>query len=367
MRIGSRLSLGFGSICLVVTIVSGISLFESLRVQFFVNNIVELRSPASQSSANIGAELFISLSDLRGYILTKDDKFKTDRAQAWERISRLEDKIDKLSSHFSNEKNVNLWDAAKSNLYALKKAQSRVEAAPTTDLQIKILKEAAFPHAEKLQTIFYGDVAADGRRTGGLIENQKNLLESDAGSVFKSAEFMKLTSVFSILFGLALSVVITVFTKNSVVTPIKNVSSSMKLIAGGDLSAHIPHREDADEVGEMAAALGLFQTSLVKQRELEIRQREEEQNKAERAVKIAKMTEDFDQSAGNTVQAVAAAAHQLQALAEGLSKAATETSRKTSSVSEASETASANVQTVASAAERAGLGNSDRKISGFFA
>ena len=73
------------------------------------------------------------------------------------------------------------------------------------------------------------------------------------------------------------------------------------------------------------------------------------------------MADDFESSVGGIVDAVSAAATEMQATSNQMSSTADSTSQESASVAAAAEQASANVQTVATAAEE--LSNSIIEIS----
>jgi len=351
MKIGSRLLIGFGAICAVLAVVSGVVLLEGVKVRTSVSQIVQLRSPAAQTSANIGTELFISIADLRGYLLTKNEALKSDRQRAWREITSQSQRLDQLSQRFTNARNTELWTAVKQTLDELHQAQDKVEQAPTQEEAVKILDTEAVPRAMKLRELLYGNAGSDGQRTGGLIENQKELLLADSQDAQDNADIMKSVSIGGLIVGILLSAVIAYASRQSIVPPITRITQVMTVLSDGNLSVDIPHRDSRDEIGEMAAALGVFQANLIRQKQLEEQQRTEERAKAARAIRVAELTAQFDQAACGAVQIVATAAQQLQGTAQSLSAAATQTSQQATGVSAASEEASVNVQTVASAAE----------------
>jgi len=361
MKIGSRLVMGFGTICGVLTVIAGISAFEASRLDTTIEGVTAFRTPVSETSSGIGKELYVSLAALRGFLLANSDAFKADRARAWDEIGRLSAAMDKLAVRFTEPRNLELWTRAKQNLAELRAAQDKAEQAGSGEAALKILVEEAVPRVRLLEAALYGELAADGTRAGGLISNQKIMLAQDARQAQADSDLLKMASLLGLVVGLAVAAATAFLTRKSIVPPLVEITGVMGTLAKGDLAVSVPSRERNDEIGEMAAALEVFRAGLLRQRELEARQKQEDEARSRRAAAIADLTARFDESAAKTVHAVASAAHQLQGTAQGLSSTAAQTSQQATAVAAAAEQASVNVQTVASAAEQ--LSGSINEIS----
>ncbi|OAN48766.1 chemotaxis protein [Paramagnetospirillum marisnigri] len=351
MRIGGRLLVGFGILSAVLALVAGVSVVEATRLDAKVERMVAFRMPVSEASSSIGKELYASLASLRGFLLTGKDSFKADRAQSWTEIAALTKAMDGLASRFTNPRNVELWNGVKRNLSELKTAQDKAEQAGVGEAGILILTNEALPRVQQLANTLYGEVGGDGRRNGGLIDNQRQMLKLDAAAAESDTATLKIMAIGGLIGGLMIAGIVITTTRRTIVPPIASITNTMGRLAAGDLSISIPGRERTDEIGEMAAALEAFRDGLVRQRELEAKQKAEEEAQRLRALRIAELTATFDQSAAQSVQAVASSAQQLQGTAQDLSASAGQTSQQATAVAAASEEASVNVQTVASAAE----------------
>lgn len=134
--------------------------------------------------------------------------------------------------------------------------------------------------------------------------------------------------------------------------PLIGMTHTMEDLASGNLNTDIPGQERADEIGEMAHAVQVFKDNAIRTKELEA-QAEEQKRQAEEEKRKAmnELADNFESSVGHVVQAVSAAATEMQSSAEAMAATAEQTNTQAASVSAASEQASANVQTVAAAAE----------------
>ena len=176
-----------------------------------------------------------------------------------------------------------------------------------------------------------------------------------------------------------------------IVRPLVRLGDSMSEIANGDLDSDIVGTERQDEIGLMARALQMFKDAAIekigleaeqkeeaekrrlqKEREVESareaeemeRMREEKRSKAtreERRTEMLTLADNFEASIMDIVASVASASSDMEVRARDMSTVAEETTRQATTVSVASEQATANVQTVASAAEE--LSQSVKEIS----
>ncbi len=147
-----------------------------------------------------------------------------------------------------------------------------------------------------------------------------------------------------------------------VVRPIQRFTTTMNLIAGGDLSQDVEGLDRKDEIGTLSRSLDAF-----RQKGIELRRLQAEAEALKRAAEVerkaalVRMADAFEANVGTIVETVSSASTQLQATAQSMSAATEETARQSTVVAAASEQATANVQTVAAASEE--LAASIREIA----
>jgi len=139
----------------------------------------------------------------------------------------------------------------------------------------------------------------------------------------------------------------------SVVGPIAGMTSAMTRLAGGDTNVEVPSRDSTDEMGAMAKAVDVFKSNLLHAKALE---GEASKNRAaasaERKRTMGELADTFDKAVGAVVNGVSLAARDLQTTAGSLKDSASETAAQATTVAAASEQASGNVGSVASATEQ---------------
>lgn len=136
----------------------------------------------------------------------------------------------------------------------------------------------------------------------------------------------------------------------SISRPIMATTRSTQTLASGDYSVAIPGVDRTDEIGQMARSLGVFRDNLI-EGERERRERDEQARLAERRKTMGEIADQFQATIGGIIERVSTASSALQSVAGTLTGTAETTQQLSTDVAQASEQASVNVQTVASAAE----------------
>ncbi|HZH51489.1 MAG TPA: methyl-accepting chemotaxis protein [Microvirga sp.] len=149
------------------------------------------------------------------------------------------------------------------------------------------------------------------------------------------------------LFGAALAFMII----RSISGGIASVVAPMRALAAGDLSAHVPHRGERNEIGTIADAVQVFKEAMIAKRDADEAAALEADAKMRRAQRLDELTKQFEATVSALTQGLSSAATEMEATAQGMTAIADQTSRQSVSVASAAEQTSANVQTVAAATE----------------
>ncbi|PWC36655.1 chemotaxis protein [Azospirillum sp. TSO35-2] len=138
----------------------------------------------------------------------------------------------------------------------------------------------------------------------------------------------------------------------SITRPLQRLSRSTTDLAAGQLDTVVEGGWMRNEIGAMARALEVFQSSA---REVERLTAEQERQKAEAEAEkrraIRELADLFEARVAEVVQQVGAGAHQVRSNAAGMLDRATSANRQAATVAAASEQAGASVQTAAAASE----------------
>lgn len=150
LNISKRLILGFLVATAILVVAVSLSIWKVSEINTISNRIAHLRTPTAQHSATMLSHINASMADLRGYMLTGDQKFKTGRAKIWADIEQTRSKMDELSSGWTDSANIEKWNDFKIILEELMLAQTQVENVANTEAELpatKILVGQAAPLA----------------------------------------------------------------------------------------------------------------------------------------------------------------------------------------------------------------------------
>jgi HAMP domain-containing protein len=164
------------------------------------------------------------------------------------------------------------------------------------------------------------------------------------------------------------------FTLRNVGRPISRIGDVLLALANGNKAVDIPYADRGDEVGDTARAAKTFKENLVRMEEMEAERRNAEardavakktaeereavdkkvaaeREEAARKAAMKKLADEFETAIGDIIDTVSSASTELEVSANTLTKTAENTQHLTATVATASEEASSNVQSVASATE----------------
>ncbi len=219
------------------------------------------------------------------------------------------------------------------------------------------------------------------------IEHMVHLSEKNASAA--NRDFI-LTSAITIAM-IAAVVVLGWFVVRSVSRPITRLTEITERLADGDMETEIDLLETRDEIGRLVYKTKIFKDNLVRSKQLEAEKAETERRRMdaerkaeeERLAGEAKAAEEreaaaqkaseerhrarleladtFEKSVGSIIEAVSAAATEMQASSQAMASTADAASSQSTAAAAATEEASTNVQTVAAAAEE--LSSSIQEIS----
>ena len=172
---------------------------------------------------------------------------------------------------------------------------------------------------------------------------------SEAAAAVRQADRIR------ILAGLIVALVLigtAVFASLTIGKPIRKIGDVLMELAGGNKAIDIPYVNRRDEVGDTARAASIFKDNLARVERLEIEQKEaRERADADRKDAMHGLADKFEAAVGGVVRTVSSASACLEAAASSLTKTAETTEQLSGVVTTASDEASSNVRSVASAAQ----------------
>ena len=147
---------------------------------------------------------------------------------------------------------------------------------------------------------------------------------------------------------------------------LSGLRAAMERLAKGDLSTEIPGAERRDEVGGMAATVGVFKQNMTEAERLRGEQEViKAQAAAERKAALHQMAESFESKVGGLVGMLSSSSTALESTAQSMTGTANEGNRQATAVASAAEEASSGLQSVSSAAEElsSSIGEISRQVA----
>jgi methyl-accepting chemotaxis protein len=206
----------------------------------------------------------------------------------------------------------------------------------------RIQKEVMLPIGVELETVA-SRITEQGKQRS---EEARVMAATEAASVERT----------SLIAGIAMALLLIgtcVFSVFTIARPMRALSVSMEELAAGNFAVVLPGLGRKDEVGDVAGAVEKFKVVAEQKArdEAEARIRQDQAAARQRKVDMIKLADDFEGAVGEIVDTVSSASTELEASANTLMATAVRSQELTTMVAAASEEASTNVQSVASATE----------------
>jgi len=143
------------------------------------------------------------------------------------------------------------------------------------------------------------------------------------------------------------------FVGRGMANPIRRLAHALEKLANGETLANIDGAERRDEIGEIARAVDRIRVGVEEEarNKAESAEQERVRRDIERRETMGRLADEFERTMGDVVSGVVSASEHLREAASTMTAATTRVQAQSSLAAGASTEASANVETVASAAE----------------
>lgn len=137
----------------------------------------------------------------------------------------------------------------------------------------------------------------------------------------------------------------------SVARPLSQITETIRQVATGTENVEVPHAGRADEIGELARAIGVFQHAMGRNRDLNAQVSQDSEVREARARHIETAVEEFRTAIGGVMRTVTENAAAMRITAETITRLTANANDRAVTAAGATSQASTNVSAVASAAE----------------
>lgn len=198
LNIGQKIILGFVVLFIVFLFAVTVTLSTVIDSKTGINRLNNQRVPTASASGAMVNNVNASLAALRGWMLTGNANFKSQRATIWRDIDATQKNMDRLAPSWTNPANIEKWNDFKVILEEFRAAQEKVEnIAHSVDEQpaVRILVEEAAPRAAQITAQITTMINEE--RTQQVTAERKRLLISMAD--FRGSMGMVLANIRALL------------------------------------------------------------------------------------------------------------------------------------------------------------------------
>jgi methyl-accepting chemotaxis protein len=222
-------------------------------------------------------------------------------------------------------------------------------ASETKDVQLSDQVErlrASAMSSQIVATKLRSEMRTVAEQLGGRVDHFAKLASDEYQATSRQLMIIAATGI---IFGMLAGFLIGQF---GIVKPVVLLKAVMEAFARNDMKAEVPGIERRDELGDMARTVEVFKKNGLEVERMRADQLVTEKRNAEhRKADMIKLADDFEGAVGEIIETVSSASTELEASAGTLTSTAVRSQELTTMVAAASEEASTNVQSVASATE----------------
>ena len=343
LRISARLSSVVGAALVALCVMGAIAVFAAREVQYLGQDLYDESAQVStmQMAVSVAIERAI------GEVHSAPSELDLERLKAkWQHFRTL-------LADARTQETLALGSAA-----GVRDSGAKIATAITAfeDASKKVFDLAAsFAQPDAIKALQTTVGPAESALEAALKEFHEAADRNDAAKVATiQATIMTIAGVvvgFAVLLVVGIAALAHVTVSRGVVRPIVAINGVMMRLSSGDAGVEIPYSSRLDEIGDMAKAVRVFKDNMVETERLRAAQQAEQQREVDRAKRIEASVVKFERSFVGVVNAVTAAATELETTAASMAAIAEETTRQATTVAAASEQATNNVRTVAAATE----------------
>ena len=312
------------------------------------------RKALLKQMADMRGNFAAATAQLRAYVINADKTVREQFDRYWKTFETAyaASKPKTVLLTPSQRENLESFGTAYGAFVPLSKKMFEVRDSDSWNMAAHILTTEASPHVTKILDLLEGEKGADGSRSGGIKAYQKDMLTRESREVLGSIDLLTSIEWALLVGGVLLAAGIGLLTSRAIVPPIHAMTDAMTRLASGDLSIDVPARDSRNEIGDMAKAVDIFKNSMAEAGRLRLEQDQQKQAaETRRKADMQKLADGFETAIGEVIDTVSSAATQLEVSATSLSQTAEKNQTLSNTVSLASEEATVNVQSVASASE----------------
>ncbi len=178
MTVKTKLIAGFAFVAFVLALAVGLAVKDATTQQHAIHKAKEVTLPTVYAASGIERELVQTLADLRGWMASGSENFKTLRSATWGRIDNFVNEVEVFSVDWPAAERAE-WQRFKTVLAEFRTAQKLVEDTANSPAQrpdITLVHDKGLPVVEE-QVVNFDEMISLGNNQPISVENRKILVE----------------------------------------------------------------------------------------------------------------------------------------------------------------------------------------------
>lgn len=275
--IRGRLLAAFSIIAFLLIIGISFTLYFVTKTQNFETNVLKVELPTYNGLIEIDKHLFQLSSAFRGWLLTHEERFKTERTVTLHSLDRLILTMDKLTDSWSDPHRIKTWSEIKSLLNQYKMEQDRIQNMSDMKKAVEELMTGPVLLYNQILTLVNGPMDSNGLRSGGMLDVQYLDVQKGNQTIVYDMQRIQFILYMLLVVILVLCTTIALLTAKKILNPLNDAIEIANRIAKGDRNLLIEVTSN-EETGKLLAALKIMQNS-IKSNEDKLQQSEEKTRK----------------------------------------------------------------------------------------
>lgn len=276
LGIRGRLLMGFFAITIILLCAVAATLVVITSSEKTADQVIHFDLPTYDNLLDLGGQIYLTQSAVRGFYITQDENFKSEFARSWANINRVVEEINVLQKDNTNIGSLPNWKIITVLLNELKEKQDRLIAMSNTANKnvstVQPFSDSVIIE-NKIMAILDGVVNVNGVRTGGLFDLEKQKVKIGTENIIFDFHAIRWIEISLMIIIVISSLVISWVTAKVILTPINNAIEIARKIASGKRDSIISIKSN-DETGKLLSALKVMQDA-IKSNEVKIRESEE--------------------------------------------------------------------------------------------
>lgn len=215
--------------------------------------------------ADVRGTLGMSAANVRAYLLSGDKKYKQNYQKIWAKNERRYNDLQRAQYLLSSEQDkvFTKFSQARAQFQTLPQRLFDIEEGAKSDMVQYYLSTEIDAQAGQVLDVFYGKITEDGRRHGGIVYKQKEILNADTELAISLSERLLMICGVLLAVGLLLASAAALIADRALTIPVLRIKETLSCLSAGDLTQEIKYTQRKDEIGDMARAMSEFREEAV--------------------------------------------------------------------------------------------------------